>query len=120
MGNCGQDASALCPKYTDLKSVAMVLFKLDPSMQTAFTKHVCRKSWEWTSASQSADVGAMERMISVKPRNYERERESKNLESHFIPARERHALEIKWAPRNLLRRLPTQHQKMFFIIKTSC
>lgn len=35
MGNCGQGASALCPKYASLKAVAMVLFKSEPSVRAA-------------------------------------------------------------------------------------
>lgn len=59
MGNGGQEASALCPKYTNLKAAAMVLFKLDPSVQTVFPEHVWRKSWEWMRASRSADPGCI-------------------------------------------------------------
>lgn len=66
---------------------------------------------------QSVDLGAMVRMISVKTRNYKRERNSKNLERVilFLQGRDMH-----WklnGHQKSLEETPVQHQKIFFIIK---
>lgn len=69
VGNCGQGAPALWPKYAHLQTIAMAPFKLHPSSQAVFTEHVWRKSLERMRASWCADLGAMAKTISVKPRN---------------------------------------------------
>ena len=65
----------------------------------------------------NADLGAMVRMISVKARNYKRERNSKNLERVILFLQGR---DIHWklnGHQQSPEETPVQHRKIFFIIK---
>ena len=61
--------------------------------------------------------GAMVRMISVKTRDYKRERNSKNLERVilFLQGRDMHWK--LYEHQQSLEETPVQHRKIFFVIK---